>query len=448
MDFMDIYVSGSGMAQVLLGFSFFAGFFQKKGKPYFYFLFAVCGGAVVCLLPNGGLSEYAAFFLLLAVSGIWICHEDWKSAVLYAALVVEVMQLCYGIVYSLSSLCYPHLSILEGSARGLVFMLAGEAVSLVMSGVCCRLVYRYFSCCGTEKKQYVFMVLIPVLMLFFMEKYINSTLYSVNVTYGDGIMVYTNHGQLLAVQVLGMASLFCILFAYKRLLQNLRLSTELSLLEQEEHYLNQYVEEAKARYERTASFRHDVRNHMAVLKKLLQSGNSEQAAQYIGDMEEMAEALSFPCSTNNPVVDILVGNKLGIAESMGIAVNCSLLLPYPCGLRDIDVCIILSNALDNAIHACKNMDEGAERYIRMTGRMQGDFLLMEIENSYRKKGMPKEGTGMSNIRAVAEKYQGAVSVKTQGQAFLLHVLLIIPRHSESISRQMDSSGEGCGRKRN
>ena len=445
---MDVlsHVIGSGIAQILLGFTFFVRFLHKKGKPYFYFLFAACAGAIIYYVPHGGIPEFAVFVFLLAASGIWMYRADWKSAVLYATLVVEVMQLCYGIVNSLSSVFYPLMSAFDRNRIGFVFMLAGEFISLMLSGLCCHMVYRYFSYCGTIKKQYVFMVLIPVLVLFLMEEYIGSIIYGVNITDGGGITVYTNHYQMLAVQVLGMASLFCILFAYKRLLQNFRLSTELSLLEQEEHSMNRYVEEARTRYERTASFRHDVKNHMAVLKKLLQSGNLEQAVQYIGDMEGMAEELSFPCSTNNPVVDILAGNKLGIAKSMGIDVNCSLVLPYPCGLRDIDICIILSNALDNAIHACKDMEDGAERYIHVTGRIQGDFLLMEIENSFHGKGIPKEGTGLSNIKAVAEKYQGAMSVRTQGCVFILHVLLIIPRHSECISRQMDSSAGGSGRK--
>ena len=137
------------------------------------------------------------------------------------------------------------------------------------------------------------------------------------------------------------------------------------------------------------------------------------------------------------MVDILAGSKLGIAKSMGIDVCCSLLLPYPCGLRDIDVCIIPSNALDNAIHACKNMDDSAEKYIHVLGRIQGDFLLMEIENSFQGNGMIQKGTGLASIKAVAEKYHGAMSIKTQGTVFGLHVLLIIPQHPESISQQMD-----------
>ena len=197
------------------------------------------------------------------------------------------------------------------------------------------------------------------------------------------------------------------------------------------------MEEAKTRYDETKSFRHDIRNHIAVVKKLLQNGKLEEAVSYMEDLDDMAEKMSFPCSTDNPVVDILVGNKLGIAKSMGIDVDCSLLLPYPCGIRDIDICIVLSNALDNAIHAVKNPGAGIEKYIRVSGRIQGDFLMMEIQNSFHGKGAFKKGTGLSNVKKVAERYGGAMSIETQENVFVLHVLLIIPQHPESSPQQMD-----------
>lgn len=124
---------------------------------------------------------------------------------------------------------------------------------------------------------------------------------------------------------------------------------------------------------------------------------------------------------------MLIGNKLGLAESMGIEVCCSLRLPRPCLVRDIDFCIIFSNALDNAIHACKGQKDGAEKYIRVTGHVQGDFILLEIENSFQGTGAFKAGTGLSNVKAVAEKYHGAVSIKAHGASVILSVLLIVPR---------------------
>ena len=76
---------------------------------------------------------------------------------------------------------------------------------------------------------------------------------------------------------------------YKKLQQNFRLGMELSLLEQEEHSLSRYVEEAKTRYDETKSFRHDIRNHITVMQDLLQNGKLKEAVSYIEDMDDMAE---------------------------------------------------------------------------------------------------------------------------------------------------------------
>mgnify|MGYP002474584366 CR=1 FL=1 len=256
-------------------------------------------------------------------------------------------------------------------------------------------------------QQHMVLIFIPILMIFIMSSYIKAIEYDfqfeISVDKGPAEHFFS-HEQMLSMYFLGLASLFCILFSYKKLQQSFRLGTEISLLEQQEHSLNQYVEEA---------------------------------VTYMEDLDDMAEKMSFPCSTNNPVVDILMGNKLGIAKSMGIDVDCSLLLPYPYGIRDIDICIVLSNALDNAIHAVKNLGAGIEKYIRVSGRIQGDFLMMEIQNSFHGKSAFKKGTGLSNVKKVAEKYGGAMSIETQENVFVLHVLLIITQHPESSTQQMD-----------
>lgn len=435
MDFLNVYIMGN--AQVLTGFYFLTSFLQKKVKFYNYLLFALFWTIFIKVIPTDRITEILVYILLLTVSGIFACHAEWKSVILYAALTVEIMQLSYGIVNSLLSILYPMMFPFEQKIVGILFMLTGNIIALLLAVLCYYITYRYFSYYETVKKQYVLMILTPVLMIFLIGEYINSIIYGYsNVIDDSGMIVYTNHYQMFAIQLLGMVSLFCIMFAYKKLLQNFRLSTELSLMEQEEHSLNQYVEEAKAHYEKTKSFRHDIKNHITVVKGFLQNGKLEQALHYIGDMEGMTEELSFPCSTNNPVADILVGNKLGIAKNMGIDVCCSLCLPYPCYVRDIDFCIILSNALDNAIQACKNMDCSVEKYIRVTGRVQGDFVLLEIENSFQGNGLFRQGTGLSNVKTVAEKYHGAMSIKTQDTSFILSVLLIIPQQSESISQQI------------
>ncbi len=429
MDFFNCYVMG--IVQMLTGFYYFTRFLQKRVKFYIWLLFLISGIVVISFIPGGSILEFLVYFLLLVVSGVFIYHADWKAVLLYAALTVEIMQFSFGIVNSLSSILYPHVFAVHPIVVSFIFMIFGN-VALLLAVFCYGMVCRYFLCQENLNKQYVLLILIPILMIFFMGEYISSIIYGSCVTDSGGMAVYTNHYQMLMIQILGMASLFCMMFAYKKLLENVRLNTELSLLEQEEHLLDRYVEEVKVRYDKTKSFRHDIRNHMTVIKELLQIGKSEKALDYMKDMGDMAEELSFPCSTNNPVADILIGNKLGLAESMGINVSCSLFLPHPCPVRDIDFGIILSNALDNAIQACKNLEDGTEKYIFVTGRVQGDLIFLEIENSYRGNGKFRRGTGLSNIRAVTEKYHGALSTKIQGTSFVISVLLIIPQHSENI----------------
>ena len=430
IDFFSEFVMGS--VEMLFLFYFFVKLLRKKVRSYFYLLFAVFAAVCYHFVRVDTIAGFALVVLLLIAGGILLCHAEFKSSLLYAALVVEIMQLCYGIVKSLLSVLYPLMSVAFQDMAGMVFMLSGELISLLLSGFCYYMVYRHFSCYINTEIQYMYLVFIPFLMIFIMDEYINSVIYGWEIIEDDGTTQYLiNHWQLLIIQLLGISSLFCILYAYKKLLQNFRLNMELSLLEQEERSLSRYVEEAKTHYEKTKSFRHDIRNHIAVVRELLQNGKTQQALHYIEDMEDIAKELSFPCSTNNPVVDVLVGNKLGIATNMGIDVDCSLLLPYPCGLRDIDICIILSNALDNAIHACKNISSGAEKYIHVSGRIQGDFLMMEIGNSFQGKEMFKKGTGLSNIKTAVEKYHGAMSIKTHGTEVVLNVLLIIPPRLEN-----------------
>lgn len=427
-DFFNIYIMG--IIQILTGFHFFTRFLKKEAAPIHYILFAVFGIAAIMLIPTGSIIEFFAYILLLTAAGICVYRANSLSSVLYAVVTTAIMQLCFGMFHSVLCILYPFIFSLNPEITTIVFP-ASEGAALLLFAICCRTVYKHFPYHETDKKQYSLMILTPVLMIFLTEQYINSSIYGNTITVeGNKIIIDANHYQMLWIQIFGIAGLFCIMYAYKKMLENFRLNTALSLLEQEEHFLYQYVEEAKDRYEKTKSFRHDIKNHIVIVKELLKNKKSEQALKYVEDLESISADLSFPCNTNNPVADILLANKLGIAKSNGIHTHCSLVLPYPCSVNDIDFCIVLSNALDNAIRACKKADENMEKYIHVTGNMQGNFILLEIENSFRKTEVFKKGTGLANIKSVAEKYNGAISIKMQDTAFILSVLLIIPQQTE------------------
>lgn len=422
------------VVQVLTGFYYYKKFLKKRTKGIVYFLAGILS---IFIIEAVHAAEFILFILLLAASGFFICKVRNSSALLYAVITVLVMQFMFGIVNTSLCIVYPLSAGGHSEMTGVIFMLLGY-LALPASVICYRIIDKHFSYDepSMSYNRYTVMILMPVLMIFIIGEYINSAIYgNTIVTDSNGNIIGTDHYRVLAVHILGTASLFCVMFAYKKLSENFELHTNLTLLEQEESFLTGYAAEAKSRYEKTRSFRHDIKNHMVVLNELLREEKTEQALNYINDIEKITEEISFPYSTNHPIADILMENKLGAAKGMGIAVSCSLILPYPCGIRDIDFAVILSNALDNALYACEGMDGDSEKYIRVDGKKQGDFILLEIENSCRDKENFKKGTGLLNIQTTAEKYHGTLNIKTEKNSFALSVLLVIPQHSDSISQQ-------------
>ena len=120
-------------------------------------------------------------------------------------------------------------------------------------------------------------------------------------------------------------------------------------------------------------------------------------------------------------MDILLDEKLEVAR--GIEAEVSLVLHRLCGMDDFDLCVIFANALDNAIQACQS--GGGTPSIRITGKRQGDFYMLTFENTCSDGPLPPAGTGLSNIRAAAEKYRGAVLTEKADGRFSLNVLLNI-----------------------
>lgn len=432
LEFFWTYVMGS--LELLAGFWFFAGFLQKKVKPIYSILFAVLGTAVLEIFRLEGTLALLVFITLLMAAGKLLYRADCILTALYAIVTIEILNLCFGLFNSLSYILFPIVYKKNPEIFGFIFAGAGSVFALVLAVLCYQAIQRYCAWKETVGRKYVFMILTPALLIFLASEYINENVYGNTVMVEkDGILSSVNPYHMLLMQALGVVSLFCIMFSYKKLAESFRLNKEAALLEMQAHSLSQYVEEAKLRYEKTKSFRHDIKNHIMVVKELLENEKTEAALQYIEGMEDLTADISFPVSTNHPVLDILLGNKLGIAKENQIEVQCSMIVPYPCGISDIDFCIILGNALDNAVSACNQVSNGKQKYIHVTGKVRGDFLFMEIENSYTGRRAVRGGTGLTNIRTAVEKYHGAMEIRTEGEKFVLSILVIIPRQSESIS---------------
>lgn len=280
---------------------------------------------------------------------------------------------------------------------------------------------------ATTNRQTLIHLTIPVFFISMVVRIIQTSVYGdeIRVDAGTGevlAVLHINHTELLFLQLFACVCLLVKLLAYQKIQSIFRAEQKVQLLEQQAVEQEIYIQEVVLRDRQTRAFRHDIKNHLTVLAELLKAGQTDRAYEYLSNLEQAAMELSFTVRTGNAAVDALLGSKCSLAEQKGIRIQCELMVPEHSPIKDTDWCILLSNALDNAVKACEVITE-EDRFIHITSRMKGNFYLMTIGNSCSRelREVPEDGIGLSNIRAVAEKNHGTVENTVSDGTYRLRI---------------------------
>ena len=393
---------------------------KKPGLWHFaVYLLLLCAIEVLSrkfISGSGMIAIGAGILALYAMSRFGLGNQrpvSWLAAV----LAFYISQLSFGILNSLESVLFPRV---VGSPLLYLLLSAALAAFFLLCACCYASAIKLLSWTEDSPAPYIGLLLLPGLFFFAAEWYVLQTAYGfLDLTVSRER--FWQHIALLLLQVMGLSAMLCTLYAYRHLCQGFRAEASLQALGQAARAQKVYIAEAQARYAQTQAFRHDIKNHLCVLQGLLDSGKWQEGRRYLGRLAAVSGSLCFHYQTGNPVVDILLEEKLGLARE--ITAQVSLLLPGPCGIDDFDLCVIFANALDNAITACRL--GGGDKAIRIGGQRQGGFYMLSFENTCPDTPLPPAGIGLANIRSVAEKYHGAVLTEKSGGRFHLNVLLNI-----------------------
>lgn len=429
MDWFNFWFNGISLAAQGSLQMYFSGRFTGKAQKPWYFAGYLALLYTSASFPSPPLATILVLLALYGANRFFLGNSRSVSSVA-TILAGYVSWLSTGVSNSLTFLLFPNVPVhvFLGYLLACLAMLGGLALCLF----CYWLITKLFSLETGLQEPYIWMLLPPGLFFFAVELYILKH------EYGSVLVVpypveTGKQLSLLAFQILGLGALFCALYAYQRTCDGFKAMTALTALEQETHAQKTYVAQAQLRYGRTQAFRHDIKNHLTVLAGLLKTGDYDRAQGYLKKLETIAGGLSFPACTGHPVVDILLEDKLALAQASGVKAEVSLTLPNSCQVNDLDLCIIFANAIDNAIQACMQGD--GPQLICINGTRQGSFYMLEFENTCADRTALKMGVGLSNIKAVAEKYGGAITIEKSPFVFRLNVLLDISIQPDSHSRQ-------------
>lgn len=185
-----------------------------------------------------------------------------------------------------------------------------------------------------------------------------------------------------------------------------------------------HYRDMQAVYERQGRMMHDYKNQIRTIQALLKKGDTQAAAALAERLTESISVEMAAVNTNHPVVDAVLNQKFHAAREQGVSMTFRVGDMGGLRLNEEETVILLSNLLDNAIHECvKVVRQGRKAVIHVKLVQEGGKLIFSVRNPVAEKAEVVEGTGLSNVRAVADKYGGDFAVSCDEEKFQAVVML-------------------------
>ncbi len=200
-------------------------------------------------------------------------------------------------------------------------------------------------------------------------------------------------------------------------------------------YSNETTQRAEIErlHENTRRLKHDMKNHIMVAVSYLNSGEVEQAKNYLSDVLDILNKTYSYIQTGNSVMNYIINSKLEKAHSKEIGFKAEIENLSFEKMRSVDFSALLSNILDNAIEASERttdkfiyvsiLKKRAYDTILVKNRIDSSVLEANPELKSDKNNTEQHGYGIKQIKTIAEKYDGIVDIYEEDNMFCVNVMI-------------------------
>ena len=211
--------------------------------------------------------------------------------------------------------------------------------------------------------------------------------------------------------------------------RNARLRQENQLLSLQQ----QRYENLKTAIEEARQARHDMRHHLNHISMLAEENDMEALKTYLAQTVSRIPDLDMRFCENR-AADSVLGYYCALAKREGIPFSAQIDLPQTLPVDEIDMCLVLSNLLENALEASLRTVP-ARRWMKVNAYVHAErLLLMQVENAcdgeiketngvFRSSKRKGNGIGIQSVRHIAEKNGGASTFAYQNGVFCAKIML-------------------------
>lgn len=221
---------------------------------------------------------------------------------------------------------------------------------------------------------------------------------------------------------------------------------EYSILQQAFKSQEKSVEETKILYQSVRSIRHDLKQHFQVALTMLHSGKINEAVDYMEKYNDtVLDGISNKVFCDNDVVNYIINSKSKICSDRHIKIYIYIANEIP-EFSDLDLCVLLGNALDNAIEGASGKEKN-EIYLEL--RNVDNFFMISVKNTIinsvlednpnlisTKNEKEVHGLGILSMKEVVQKYNGSIEFYESDNKFCCDMLLDIPDNMQFKSKNV------------
>ncbi len=185
------------------------------------------------------------------------------------------------------------------------------------------------------------------------------------------------------------------------------------------HFEN--VEECRAELDK---FKKEYDAMLARVYSLIDEERPDLAGDLLNELAKIIVMTTEEPDCQIPSGNALLGLKKAECEQEHIAFDVRLCLAETMSVKDMDLCIILGNLLDNAIRECKKAKDKPK--IHITGKVVQGYLVLRCTNpvySMERKEPEGTGYGLKILRDMASRYNGDFFARREGADFISQISL-------------------------
>lgn len=189
------------------------------------------------------------------------------------------------------------------------------------------------------------------------------------------------------------------------------------------------------KYNRNMSrYKHDMINHLDSVYGMLENNEIEEAKHYLESISKKLNRVEAVINTGNSVIDVIYNAKASLAKSNHIVCRNNIVVPPRLNIDSVDLSVILSNLLDNAIEASLKLED--DRMIESHIHIYKGNLFISVKNNYNgeiisshavylttKKDSHEHGIGLKNVQHVVTKYNGTQNVEHDDHTFTVSIMI-------------------------